>query len=49
MDVHVVGFLSHLQTELAGQAKAAGCNEVLPRSSFTQNLARDSKFSEGLK
>jgi len=39
MDVQVVGFLSHVQTELAGQAKAAGCNEVLPRSSFTQNLA----------
>jgi DNA-binding NarL/FixJ family response regulator len=38
-DVRVVGFLSHLQTELAAQAQAAGCNEVLPRSSFTQNLA----------
>jgi CheY-like chemotaxis protein len=38
-DVRVVGFLSHVQTELAVQARAAGCNEVLPRSSFTQNLA----------
>ena len=38
-DVCVVGFLSHVQTELAAQAKAAGCDEVLPRSSFTQNLA----------
>ena len=38
-DVRVVAFLSHVQTELAAQAKAAGCNEVLPRSSFTQNLA----------
>jgi len=38
-DVRVVGFLSHVQTELAAQAQAAGCNEVLPRSSFTQNLA----------
>jgi ActR/RegA family two-component response regulator len=38
-DVRVVGFLSHVQTELAAQAKAAGCDEVLPRSSFTQNLA----------
>jgi DNA-binding NarL/FixJ family response regulator len=37
--VRVVGFLSHVQTELAAQAQAAGCNEVLPRSSFTQNLA----------
>jgi DNA-binding NarL/FixJ family response regulator len=38
-EVRVVGFLSHVQTELAAQAQAAGCNEVLPRSSFTQNLA----------
>lgn len=38
-DIRVVGFLSHVQTELAAQAQAAGCNEVLPRSSFTQNLA----------
>jgi DNA-binding NarL/FixJ family response regulator len=37
--VHVVGFLSHAQRELAAQAQAAGCDEVLPRSSFTQNLA----------
>jgi DNA-binding NarL/FixJ family response regulator len=38
-DVRVVGFLSHVQTELAARAQAAGCDEVLPRSSFTQNLA----------
>jgi DNA-binding NarL/FixJ family response regulator len=38
-DVRVVGFLSHVQKELAAQAQAAGCNEVMPRSSFTQNLA----------
>lgn len=38
-DIRVVGFLSHVQTDLAAQAQAAGCNEVLPRSSFTQNLA----------
>jgi DNA-binding NarL/FixJ family response regulator len=38
-DVRVVGFLSHVQKELAAQAQAAGCDEVLPRSSFTQNLA----------
>lgn len=36
--VRVVAFLSHVQTELAAQARAAGCKEVLPRSSFTQNL-----------
>ncbi len=38
-DIRVVGFLSHVQTQLAAQAQAAGCDEVLPRSSFTQNLA----------
>jgi len=37
-DIRVVGFLSHVQRELAAQAQAAGCDEVLPRSSFTQNL-----------
>jgi len=37
--VRVVAFLSHVQTELAAQARAAGCNEVMPRSSFTQSLA----------
>jgi len=36
--VRVVAFLSHVQTELAAQARAAGCKEVLPRSSFTQHL-----------
>ena len=38
-DVRVVAFLSHVQTQLAAQAHAAGCTEVLPRSSFAQNLA----------
>jgi DNA-binding NarL/FixJ family response regulator len=37
--VRMVGFLSHVQTDLAAQARAAGCNDVMPRSSFTQNLA----------
>jgi ActR/RegA family two-component response regulator len=38
-DMRVVAFLSHVQKELAQQAKDAGCDEVMPRSSFTQNLA----------
>ena len=38
-NVRVVAFLSHVQTQLAAEAQAVGCNEVLPRSSFTQNLA----------
>jgi len=38
-ELRVVAFLSHVQRELAAQAQAAGCSEVLPRSAFTQNLA----------
>jgi DNA-binding NarL/FixJ family response regulator len=35
----VIAFLSHVQTDLADRARAAGCQEVMPRSKFTQNLA----------
>jgi DNA-binding NarL/FixJ family response regulator len=38
-DIRVVAFLSHVQRELAEQARNAGCDEVMPRSTFTQNLA----------
>jgi DNA-binding NarL/FixJ family response regulator len=38
-DLRVVGFLSHMQRDLAAQAQAAGCDEVMPRSAFTQNLS----------
>jgi CheY-like chemotaxis protein len=38
-EIRVVGFLSHVQRELAARAEAAGCDEVMPRSSFTQSLA----------
>ena len=37
--LRIVGFLSHVQTELAKEAAEAGCDEVLPRSAFTKNLA----------
>jgi CheY-like chemotaxis protein len=37
--IPVIAFLSHVQTELAEQARAVGCAEVMPRSKFTQNLA----------
>lgn len=39
-DLPVVGFLSHLQRDLAEQARAVGCSQVLPRSKFTQDLAQ---------
>jgi DNA-binding NarL/FixJ family response regulator len=35
----VIAFLSHVQTDLAERARAAGCHDVMPRSKFTQNLA----------
>jgi CheY-like chemotaxis protein len=35
----VIAFLSHVQTELAERARAAGCRDVMPRSKFTQDLA----------
>lgn len=35
----VVAFLSHVQRDLAERARSAGCDDVLPRSSFTMNLA----------
>lgn len=38
-DLRVVGFLSHLQRDLAERAESAGCTEVMPRSVFTKNLA----------
>ena len=37
--VPVIGYLSHVQTELAERAKAAGCRDVMPRSKFSMNLA----------
>jgi len=38
-ELRVVVFLSHVQTELAAMARAAGCTDILPRSLFTRNLA----------
>jgi|SRR5271167_183468 len=39
-ELPIIAFLSHVQVALAAQAKSAGSSEVLPRSVFTQNLAR---------
>jgi len=35
----IVAFLSHVQVELEQAARAAGCDEVLPRSRFSSQLA----------
>lgn len=37
--VPVIAFLSHVQTELMQQARAAGCERVMARSQFTRDLA----------
>jgi len=34
----VIGFLSHLQGDLKAKATEAGCDMVMPRSAFSQNL-----------
>lgn len=34
----LIGFLSHLQSDLKLKAQEAGCDMVIPRSAFSQNL-----------
>jgi CheY-like chemotaxis protein len=36
--IAMIGFISHVQTELRQQALAMGCETVVPRSVFAQNL-----------
>jgi hypothetical protein len=36
----VVGFVSHVDTQLIDEAKTAGLDEILPRSRFVQDLPR---------
>lgn len=38
-DIPLLGFLSHVQVDLAERARAAGCGNVIPRSKFTHDLA----------
>ena len=37
-EVSLVGFFSHVQTELQSRAEQAGFDRVMPRSAFTKNL-----------
>ena len=39
-DVSTVGFLSHVQGDLALAAREAGCDRVMARSAFVENLPR---------
>lgn len=36
--IPLIGFLNHLQAELKLEAQQAGCDLVMPRSAFSQNL-----------
>lgn len=49
--IRIVGFVSHVQTELISAARAAGCDSVMARSAFTQQLPNllESLVSEGEK
>ncbi len=37
---NIIGFVSHVQGDLKLKAQEAGCDMVLPRSAFSQNLAQ---------
>lgn len=39
-DVKTIGFLSHVQKDLAVAAKEAGCDRVMARSAFTKDLPK---------
>ena len=39
-DVPTVGFLSHVQRDLAVAARESGCDRVMARSAFTRDLPR---------
>ena len=39
-ETNIIGFVSHVQGELKLKATEAGCDMVLPRSAFSQNLAQ---------
>jgi CheY-like chemotaxis protein len=36
--VNTIGFISHVQTEMRAKAQESGCDVVLARSAFAQNL-----------
>lgn len=38
-EIPLIAYLSHVQTDLAESARAAGCRDVMPRSKFTRELA----------
>lgn len=45
--INLLGYLSHIQVDLKHQAQEAGCNTVLARSAFSQNLLQILKRHAG--
>ena len=46
--ISLIGYLSHIQAELKQQAQEAGCDMVLARSAFSQNLPQIFKRHSGI-
>ena len=46
--ISLIGYLSHIQAELKQQAQEAGCDMVMARSAFSQNLPLIFKRHSGL-
>ena len=45
--ISLIGYLSHVQAELKQQAQEAGCDMVLARSAFSQNMPQIFKRHSG--
>jgi CheY-like chemotaxis protein len=45
--ISLLGYLSHIQVDLKREAQEAGCNTVLARSAFSQNLLQILKRHAG--
>jgi PleD family two-component response regulator len=45
--ISLIGYLSHIQGELKHQAQEAGCDMVMARSAFSQNLTQIFKRHSG--
>lgn len=46
--ISLIGYLSHVQGELKMQAQEAGCDMVMARSAFSQNLTQIFKRYSGI-
>jgi CheY-like chemotaxis protein len=46
--ISLIGYLSHIQVELKQQAQDAGCDMVMARSAFSQNMSQIFKRHSGV-